>query len=217
MDDRPDARGTPPRTPSARAQEPPVTAEPPVAEPAPPGDSAGVKSALFEALVREHGPRLRVYLGAAVRDPLIVDELFSECLLVAWRRLADFDPERSFGNWMRGIARNLILARRRADGRRGPLVDPAVLEEIGSLCAAGGAPESERLGEELDALRICLDKLPTDARALVRLHYTDGHRGADLAERLGRSVEATKKLLQRVRARLYDCVSLRLDAREVTP
>lgn len=172
---------------------------------------------LFEALVREHGPRLRVYLGAAVRDPLVVDEVFSECLLVAWRRLADFDPERSFGNWLRGIARNLILARRRADGRRGPLVDPAVLEELGSLCDAGGAPESERLGEELDALRICLGKLPDDARALVRLHYTDGHRGVELAERLGRSVEATKKLLQRVRARLFDCMTLRLEAREVTP
>jgi len=173
-------------------------------------------SRLFEALVREHGPRLRHYLGAAVRDPLVVDEVFQECLLVAWRRIDDFDPERSFGNWLRGIARNLILARRRADGRRGPLVDPLVLEELGGLFDEGVDREGERLGEELDALRVCLERLPDDARAAVRLHYTDGHRGSELAERLGRSVEATKKLLQRVRARLFDCMTMRLEARETT-
>ncbi|QDU84687.1 ECF RNA polymerase sigma-E factor [Planctomycetes bacterium Pla163] len=172
-----------------------------------------VPHALFEALVREHGPRLRVFLGAAVRDPLIQDELFQEALLVAWRRIGDFDPERSFGHWLRGIARNLILARRRADGRRGPLVAPDVLEELGALCEVDG-PEGERLGEELDALRVCLDHLPDDARSAVRLHYTDGHRGPELAERLGRSVEATKKLMQRVRARLFDCMTMRLEARE---
>ena len=62
---------------------------------------------LFETLVREHADMLTVYLRSALGDTSDVDDLFQETMVVAWRRLDDFDQTRPFGPWLRGIARNL--------------------------------------------------------------------------------------------------------------
>lgn len=181
-----------------------------------PDEAGGLERGLFEALVREHGSRLSLFLSAAVPDPLVREELLQETLLVAWRRLVDFDPERNFGAWLRGIATRLVLARRRADGRRGPTLDPAVLEQLDQLCEAPEGRAGDWGAVEVEALRVCLARLGDRERELVERRYSEGRRGADLAAALGRSVEGTRKALQRVRARLHECVSGRL-ALEVRP
>lgn len=161
---------------------------------------------LFEALVREHGGRLRLFLNAAARDPLVADELFQETLLVAWRRLDDFDPERCFGRWLRGIGAMQLRARRREDARRGPVIDPGVLEQIEELCSTEPGSAASRIEEELEALRACLGRLPDEQRTLLSQHYRDGSPLRVVAERAGRSLEATKKVMQRLRARLHQCI-----------
>ena len=74
----------------------------PDAPPAP--DAADV----FAILVREHGERLLAYLRASVPSSA-VDDLFQDTVLVAWRRLGDYDRTRPFGAWLRGIARNIVM------------------------------------------------------------------------------------------------------------
>jgi RNA polymerase sigma-70 factor (ECF subfamily) len=59
---------------------------------------------LFETLVREHADMLTVYLRSALGDVSDVYDLFQETMIVAWRRLDDFDHRRSFGAWLRGVA-----------------------------------------------------------------------------------------------------------------
>ena len=57
---------------------------------------------VFAILVREHADRLLAYLRATV-PASSVDDLFQETVLVAWRRLPDYDRARPFGAWLRGI------------------------------------------------------------------------------------------------------------------
>ena len=166
--------------------------------------------ALFEALVREHGGRLRLYLRAATRDEAATDDLLQETLLVAWRRIGDFDPERCFGAWTRGIAARLVLARSRT--RRGVALSPEVLEQLEELCATEPGLAASRLTHELDALDRCVERLTPEQRELIQLRYTEGRAVAALAEHAGRSVEGTKKVLQRVRARLHECITATLAA-----
>jgi RNA polymerase sigma-70 factor len=179
-------------------------------EPSPAQHPVDVQRALFETLVREHGPRLRLYLQAALRDPWQREEVFQETLLVAWRRLSDFDPQRPFGHWLRGIASRLVLAQRRSDGRRAAHLEPAALEHLEELCAAEPEREGAGLQDELEALRACVAQLPAPLRQAVELRYREDCRGPQLAQRLDKSLEATKKLLQRVRSRLFECLELRL-------
>ena len=50
------------------------------------------------------------YLRAAVRNQSAVEDLFQETMLVAWRRLNEYDRSYPFGPWVRGIAAKLIMA-----------------------------------------------------------------------------------------------------------
>ena len=64
----------------------------------------------FEIIARENSRMLTAYLRTLVDDESVVDDLFQESMLVAWRRLDECDLSRPFGPWVRGIAGRLVLA-----------------------------------------------------------------------------------------------------------
>ncbi|MBX7167519.1 MAG: sigma-70 family RNA polymerase sigma factor [Pirellulales bacterium] len=165
---------------------------------------------LFQILVREHADMLTVFLRCAVRDPSVVDDLFQETMLTAWRNLHRFDKTRPFGPWLRGIAAKLILAHRRKSARSMLLCDADILEHLEARHAALAQSPGDTLDEKLDGLRDCLEQLPETYRLAVELRYREGLHGARLAERLDISGEATKKRLQRGRIRLLDCLRRKL-------
>ena len=93
---------------------------------------------LFEALVREHADMLLVYLRSALGNVPDVDDLFQETMVIAWRRLDDFDETRPVGPWLRGIARKLLQSHYRkqlASRWREATLDriEARLAQLGSL------------------------------------------------------------------------------------
>ena len=86
--------------------------------------------AVFEILVREHADMLEAYLRSLLgRDPS-VDDLFQEAMLVAWRRLPEYDRSRPFAPWVRGIAQVLVMEHARKGKARPMTTDPLVLVEI---------------------------------------------------------------------------------------
>lgn len=165
---------------------------------------------LFEALVRENAEMLQLYLRSALRHPDLEDEIFQEALIVAWRRIGDYDTERPFGAWLRGIAGRLMLAHRRARGRAAVSLEPELLEALEGECSEFQRQRGDTLDEKLEALQNCVEQLPPASRKAIDLRYSDGLRGQDLAQTLGSSFEAVKKTLQRTRARLLDCVERKL-------
>lgn len=165
---------------------------------------------LFEILVREHADMLSVFLNCSVRSPQLADELFQETLVVAWKNMERFDQERSFGRWLRGIARNLILAERRKRARGPLLLDEAALDRVDDRCEQLHLRPGDTLDEKLSGLRECLLALPEKFRHAVELRYLEEIRGSDLAKRLETSVENAKKLLQRGRQRLLTCLEAKL-------
>ena len=79
---------------------------------------ADVRVATLERLVCDHQAGLRAFIRAlGVREDW-VDDLAQETVLVAYRKLDDWDPERDAGRWLRGIARHLAANERRKAGRR---------------------------------------------------------------------------------------------------
>ena len=164
----------------------------------------------FESLVREHADMLTLYLRCALRDPSLIDDLFQETMMIAWRNLDKFDPHRPFGPWLRGIANKLILVQRRKDLRRWMLCEEQVLEHLEARHAELESLPGDVLGDKLDCLRECVQLLPDRYRLAVELRYQEGMRGATLAEHLEISSEALKKRLQRGRARLLDCLQRKL-------
>ena len=190
----------------------PITSRPPISakESGPEHISA---RELFEILVREHETRLRAFLFALVRDPGAVDDLIQDSFLVAWRNLDRYDRALPFGPWLRGIARRLSLAHYRKRGaEKIDFLEHEAVVELAKLHVAFETTSGDTLDEQLSSLETCLSKLPPHQRCVLRLHYEEDLGCREIAEKIGRSREAVKKLLQRSRAWLGQCIKQRMTA-----
>jgi len=165
---------------------------------------------LFGILVRENAAMLMVYLRSAVRDPAVVDDLFQETMLIAWRTSDRFDQSRPFGPWLRGIAAKVVLAHRRQAAKAMPVCNEAMLEQFETRLAAIQQQPGDTFDEKLDCLRRCLEQLPELMRETIRHRYTMRLSRAETASRLNTTVEVIKKRLQRARSALLDCVLRKL-------
>ena len=89
------------------------------------------------------------------------------CSLIAWQKIGQFDADRSFGAWIRGIAANEVKKRYRA-AKRGPIILPpnAVEAVLEASYRCEIAPSARR-----DALMQCLNELTPDQRRLLEMRY----------------------------------------------
>ncbi len=168
---------------------------------------------LFEILVREHEGRLRAFLQGMVRDSIAVEDLVQESFLVAWKNLDRYDREQPFGPWVRGIGRRLSLAWFRKSGRdKHEFVDEQTVDALSQLHDELDGHPGDTLDEKLSSLRASLERLPEHQARVLALHYHEDLDCQAIAENVGRSREAVKKLLQRGRAWLGSCIEQRLAA-----
>ncbi|MFW6171373.1 MAG: RNA polymerase sigma factor [Planctomycetota bacterium] len=168
---------------------------------------------LFETLVREHTEMLTIYLTSALGDVPEVDDLFQETMVVAWQRLDDYDHTRPFGPWLRGIARNLLLAHRRQEART--RCTPAVLDQLEARLAQLGERPGDTWREKLSCLRTCVGALPEHYHTVVSQRYFHCRTIEQMSAALGVTVAAVKKRLQRARALVLDCMERKLASVEV--
>lgn len=165
-------------------------------------DAKGV----FEILVREHADMLTAYLRSLLGRDSSVDDIFQQTMLVAWRRLGDYDRSRPFGPWLRGIAQRLVLEHHRKRLSRPMSTDPQVLAELDTRFDDLSKLSGDTFRERVDRLRECLSKLPEATRHAIELVYARGLLIATAAESLGSGEEAVKKRVQRGRQLLAECL-----------
>ncbi len=81
-----------------------------------------------------------------------------------------------------------------------------MLEEL----AKDAAEMEGELEERRAALAACMKSLPQRDRQVVELYYGVKTTADEVAEKLGKSVHAIYKALNRSRRRLFDCIARRL-------
>ncbi|MCA9188720.1 MAG: sigma-70 family RNA polymerase sigma factor [Pirellulaceae bacterium] len=165
---------------------------------------------LFEILVRENAKMLIAYIRAAVSDHALADDIWQETMLVAWRRLEEFDRNRPFAPWLRGIAARTIIARRRTASRLVTLENAASLEHLGERLERVNSLKGDTLDEKLDALRDCVARLSDSDRQCIELRFLEGLKPAELSQRLNLALETIKKRLARAKQRIHDCMQQKL-------
>lgn len=161
---------------------------------------------VFEILVREHADMLTAYLRSLLGADPTVDDIFQQSMLVAWRRLHEYDRTRPFGPWLRGIARTLVMEHHRRGRARAVCTDPAVLAELDHRYERLAALPGDGFRERAERLRGCLGKLPDAMRHAIEMVYARGLLLAAAASALEASEEAVKKRVQRARTLLAECL-----------
>ena len=89
-----------------------------------------------------------------------VDDLVQETLVTAWKHLDRFDRSKPFGPWLRGIARNLVMAHHRQSAGA-VAYDPAWLLILEDRCHQLHHQPGDTLEEKLECLRLCIDYAKT--------------------------------------------------------
>ena len=161
---------------------------------------------IFEILVRENEGMLMTYLRAAVRNQSVVEDLFQETMLVAWRRLNEYDRSSPFGPWVRGIAANLIRAHFRRAKSDLMITGCDTLEYLSQQIEHIHERPGDTWDQKVSALRHCIEALPDHYQRAIQLRYFNHLPASKISETTQVPLEAVRKQLQRARSRLLDCL-----------
>lgn len=133
------------------------------------------------------------YVLSIVHDEHDAEDITSEVFARLSRALTHYRASATpFAAWLLRVARNAALDHLRAQ-RSVPRAE---------VHARGEAAHSHQAHERLDDLRSALQTLPFDQRQVMVLRLVAGLTPGEVAERLGRSVDAVHALQHRARRRL---------------
>ena len=156
----------------------------------------------FVQLLTQNQNRIRAYIFSLVGDHTRAADILQETNLVLWRKIEEYDPQKSFLSWSFAIARFQVLAHIRDRKRDKVVLDEELIELIGKDAEEKvGQLESVQL-----ALKSCLQKLSEKSLELIESRYFKSRSIAQVAESSGKTVGALKVALMRVRKQLGSCI-----------
>jgi RNA polymerase sigma-70 factor, ECF subfamily len=160
----------------------------------------------YRAVVKEYGSVVRACLAGHLPSADLVEDLAQETFIAAYEHLGEFDLEKDFGPWIKGIARNKMLMHLRRSYQHGEAIEKLkakaaqeVFEEVARLQSADD-------GQAVDRLRRCFEKLPQRIMGVLRARYFERESVTAIAGRHGTSVSAISSLLFRGKKELQVCM-----------
>lgn len=152
-------------------------------------------AAAFEELFDRYEPRAYVFFFKRTGSPDRAKDLYQELFLRIHRARDRYDPGQPFTPWFFQIAKRLLVDDyRRAFRNREVSIeerDPCTLE-----------PGSDHVLEDRERVALLLDALSPEERYVVLSSKVEGIGYSELAEHLGKSVDAVKKVASRAIQRL---------------
>jgi RNA polymerase sigma-70 factor, ECF subfamily len=161
---------------------------------------------LFARLMAQHQDALFRYIFALHPREDDAREILQEACVALLQKFDEYDSQRPFLPWACRFARLKVLKKREALDRDRQLVSVAVVE----LLAQVWEQRSDELQHQLRALDECLEALPEGDRDLVRCRYHGKARMDELVRQFGGSSRTLFRNLERVRRRLFECITRRL-------
>ena len=174
------------------------------------GDEAALRQLLFIHHARLAGT-IQPMIGERLQATLSVDDVLQETFVAAFSDIKRFrgGDQQSFFSWLRTIAMNRIRdAGREANTKKRGGDFQKISNQMGQGSAAfdllmeisdaGNSPSGIVANDEaLDALQIAIASLPEDQRDAIRLHCLDGFTLEETAQRMGRTWDSIRGLIQR--------------------
>ncbi len=158
-------------------------------------------------LVRAHQAMVWRYLRLLGGTPEEADDLTQDAFVRAAEALRDGEELRHPKAYLRSVARNALIGRRR---RRQPLDLDWADAVDGFVAHSPTALDDDRI----DALRHCLTRLGPRARQALEWHHVEGIKYRDAAARLGIGAQGFKSMLARARTALRACIEQQMHGDE---
>ncbi|QDT67088.1 sigma-70 family RNA polymerase sigma factor [Calycomorphotria hydatis] len=143
-------------------------------------------------------------VNAIVGSPSDVDDVMQDVLVVLWQKYAEFDADRNFGRWARGVAINVArnFCRKKRYNRKLAFSDEAI-HEIARM-HSGSSELLELHGEQLDK---CVKQLNKDDQRFLWECFTPDKSLNQLAREKKCPPSSLYSRLSRLRQRIYGCMN----------
>lgn len=174
----------------------------------------------FDALYGAHADAVYRSALGIVRDPDAASDVVQETFI---RAFSATDEIAAPGAWLATVARRLAIDEVRKRHRlTGLAEDAAEDEQAGRTVLVSDAvwadpAKSAASADSISVARACLDALRPDDRTLLTLRYVDDEEIGEIADLLGRTVNATTVALHRARARFDAAYAERVFGRPSVP
>jgi RNA polymerase sigma-70 factor (ECF subfamily) len=145
------------------------------------GDAAALRE-LFE----RYAPILLGFLARGLHEREMARDLVQQTFVQVHRARFDFDESRRFRPWLFTIALNLRREYFRARRRRPELLAGDLLSEL------GGGPAGQEWVDARRSVVWALERIPSDQREVIELHWFEGLSFPEVAQYLGIGVAAAK-------------------------
>jgi RNA polymerase sigma-70 factor, ECF subfamily len=155
---------------------------------------------------------LFLYALGLLHNTADVEDVLQEANLVLWRKFDEYAPGTDFGKWARRVVYYEVLKFLEKKPRAERLFSNDFIEGLAEAAARGAG----LLARRREALAGCLGKLSESDRRLVSLRYREHGKTAAVAGALGRSAQAVRKSIHRIRTALLGCIERTLAAEERT-
>ncbi len=161
----------------------------------------------FATLLGPVQRKLFLYILSLAGNPADAEDILQETNLVLWRKFEEFRDGSDFTAWAIKVAFFEVLKHRERYSRQGHLFTEATLE----LLSSDAAQVVQEADHRREALIYCLSKLRPAIRKMIELRYQVQADIREVAEAMGRSIEATRRALHRARVELLKCIQKRLE------
>lgn len=167
----------------------------------------------FEVFYREHLDTVQLFIARRVADPHLAADLAADVFLAAIDSASGYRPDRgSPAGWLLGVARNVVAAEFRRQGRHQDLLRRIAGRRL--LDQDSLARIEERIDVERESRRLyaALANLSNRDRALLELVALDGLTVAEAAAVLGMKPVTARVRLHRSRHLVQAYLQPRLQA-----
>lgn len=157
----------------------------------------------FAELFDHFAPRINGYLMRLGMERSAAEELAQEVMIALWQKAHLFDPSKSsLSTWLFRVARNRRIDAKRRD--RSGLLDPD--DPIFQPEAPEPADTQMDAAQRDARVRIAMDSLPDDQKALVRLAFFNGLSHSEIATHTGLPLGTVKSRIRLAFSRLRKAI-----------
>lgn len=156
-------------------------------------------------IVARHQVTVWRYLRALGAEASLADDLTQDTFLEVMRRPFEQYNDAATASYLRRVAHNLFISRRRREGRI-TVTEHAEQFETAWMRWAG----FDTGNTALDALADCFQRLTDRAQLALELRFSDHSSRQSIASKLGISEHGAKNLMQRAKSQLRECVEMKI-------
>ena len=158
------------------------------------------------------------YAYAMLRSWTLAEDVVQEAFLVVMNKWQDLKDEQGIFLWVRQIVHFKTLEAIRSRGRETAIPDQDLLDLIEkSVLENLDEQTAERQRIMNLSLRECMSRLNQFSVGILAGFYWNQESCETIAERHGRSVNAIRLMLSRLRDKLRSCLSKRLEQQGIRP